>query len=62
MVITISENSCGTLVLRCRNPKFVNEFSGDELVIDKRFLFSTMWTISDCVNNKLKDECCFDVE
>ena len=61
MVITISENSYGTLVLRSRNLGFVNEFGG-ELVIDKKCLFAAMWQISDYANNALKDECTFDVE
>lgn len=61
MTITISENSYGTLVLRSKNPGFVNEFGG-ELVVDKRFLFATMFQISDYANNTLKDECTFDVE
>ena len=61
MNITISENSYGKLVLRSKNPGFVNEFGG-ELVVDKRFLFATMFQISDYAKNTLKDECTFDVE
>ena len=61
MVITISENSYGTVVLKSRNPGFVNEFGGD-LVVDKRNLFAAMFQIADYANNMLKDECIFDVE
>ena len=61
MTITISENNYGTLVLRSKNPGFVNEFGG-EMVVDKRYLFATMWQIADYANNTLKDECIFDVE
>lgn len=61
MVITISENSYGTVVLRSRNPGFVNAFGG-EMVIDKKSLFAAMWNISYYANNTLKEECIFDVE
>lgn len=61
MTITISENSYGTLVLRSKNPGFVNGFGG-EMTIDKRHLFAAMFQIADYANNTLKDECIFDVE
>lgn len=61
MVITISENSYGTVVLRSRNPGFISAFGG-EMTVDKRSLFAAMWNISDYANNSLKEECEFDVE
>ena len=66
MVITISQNSNGTLNLRSKNESFNSHFKsafeGSGIVCYPKSLFANMWDISNYANNTLKEECIFDVE